>query len=1276
MDNIRRAIATFSIVAILSSFVVSTALAGTFTDVPEGIWYADEVEALVDLGVIDDEGTFDPSAGLMRAEAAKYVILGAGWELVTPETATFTDVPADHPAFSYIETAVAHEFMSGYGHMPGYFGPDDTVTRSQYAKMAVEAFELPLYTPETPTFPDVTGGWELDYVETAAHNGVVEGNPDGTFAPASTINKAAGAAMTHRAVDPAADDTDDDTDDTDDDTGGDGGELTVEVSVPEDFHTVVPNSADYVPVMELEFTADGGDVDVTKLVLTRGGLSQNTDVDVMSVFVDGVQHGTNVSVNSNNTATLNLATDKVVVEDGETVTVLVTFNPASTSTTGDILQFSLADEDALVSDASSLDGDFPLESDEMSISTTTIGSYTIAAGPDNPSSDYNPEAGDLDVRLLQWKITASGEALNLESFTLVENGTAASTDYESLKVYDETNSKVLCEGDSWNASGKFTCLPDEAVSIGKGDSINFALKVDIKSGSGTTMSAKIRDSGAYGVKFIGDEYGYIVGSSSAWAGTGTAQTIAAGALVVTLSSSTPATGNVAAGGDDEVLVRYDVEAKGEDVTVTEFSNTALLGTATYDDLTNCTLTNETTAELVAGPVDAASATDDYIRFTDTFTLPMGINVLAVACDLASGMGGSETIQIGFDDSNVGENASGNAPDIAVSAKGFTTNDTITPTPASADILGKILTTKAGAISAITMTTPAADNIIPGTHDILFANLQADATASGEDVKLTTIAVTMTPVGAASQATDFQNVGVYTSYVAEEDCTGTNQLWDIPLGLCRLDSLVQPDETTVATADDLTFSLETPLVAKKGESAILKVYGDYKSGVGAGSETMTVDYKALACLSGTGASTGTTISDATCDTGTGQAMTYAAAGTLTTSWGSNPTAHENVVAGTTKIHYGDYKMIASDEDVILNSAAFTRVDGASASGADADFGLVHLYLVDGAEETFLQSAYLSSGSVTFDLQSAGVEEAVRTIVEDETAKLRLYADTNSTSAGATSGASDAFDIAATGDVIAVGAGSGTTINASAAVTYAASGNKYKVLRKSLPTIALDNSGLSTNLGNGTMKLLQFTVTADPAGDIALMKTEFDVTLNDAAGATDLDLSAVKIYDASNTSTAITLVGPAGVSDSGTTCADGAGAITAYEAQSAIVCAFEAEEIIAAGTSKTYYIEGTIAASATSDSIVTRLSAEGDTFDDSADAEFVEGDATGVLQLNTTQAKTGTESVSNWIWSDMSAGASHEDTYTINAAAGSATANDWTSGYLLKTLPSNYFSISRS
>lgn len=217
MRNLRKMIASLSVVAILSSLVVSTAFAASFGDVTASDEWYGPLNDLVEAGVVDgSQANFRPYDKLTRAEAATYVVRLAGFTLEEPTSATFADVPTTHPAFKYIETAAKHNVLKGYGHKPGYFGPDDAVTRSQFAKIVVEGLGLDLYTPATATFPDVPFGTDLgQYVETVAHYGIVKGYANGNFGPADNIIRGHSALMLDRSsdVEPGEEEEEEDEDD-------------------------------------------------------------------------------------------------------------------------------------------------------------------------------------------------------------------------------------------------------------------------------------------------------------------------------------------------------------------------------------------------------------------------------------------------------------------------------------------------------------------------------------------------------------------------------------------------------------------------------------------------------------------------------------------------------------------------------------------------------------------------------------------------------------------------------------------------------------------------------------------------------------------------------------------------------------------------------------------------------------------------------------------------------------------------------------------------------
>jgi len=80
---------------------------------------------------------YRPSANVTRGQLAKIVVRAAGWALLSPPVATFTDVPVSNVFYPYVETAACHGILSGYND--GSFRPGNPATRGQIAKIVTAA---------------------------------------------------------------------------------------------------------------------------------------------------------------------------------------------------------------------------------------------------------------------------------------------------------------------------------------------------------------------------------------------------------------------------------------------------------------------------------------------------------------------------------------------------------------------------------------------------------------------------------------------------------------------------------------------------------------------------------------------------------------------------------------------------------------------------------------------------------------------------------------------------------------------------------------------------------------------------------------------------------------------------------------------------------------------------------------------------------------------------------------------------------------------------------
>ncbi len=114
------------------------------------------------------------------------------------QNSTFTDVGTEHWAFQEIETLVQKDIINGDG--TGRFEPERPVSREEFVKMLVCAQKLDLEQTDT-TFSDVEAqAWYGSYIAAAAANGLVAGEPDGSFGIGKNITREQMAVMVYRAV--------------------------------------------------------------------------------------------------------------------------------------------------------------------------------------------------------------------------------------------------------------------------------------------------------------------------------------------------------------------------------------------------------------------------------------------------------------------------------------------------------------------------------------------------------------------------------------------------------------------------------------------------------------------------------------------------------------------------------------------------------------------------------------------------------------------------------------------------------------------------------------------------------------------------------------------------------------------------------------------------------------------------------------------------------------------------------------------------------------------
>ena len=181
--------------------VTPTDCPNPFLDVSGNIFYV-AIHYLNCRGVVNgtDAVHYTPSGTSTRGQFAKVVVLGFGTPFFTPTTPDFVDVPSSYFAYVYIESGFHAGILSGFdpatctSHGVGNpcYLPNQPITRGQLTKLVVNAGGYTLITPTggVPDFVDVPAS-NVFYVsiETAYHNGVVNGYPGHLYLPNQNIRR-------------------------------------------------------------------------------------------------------------------------------------------------------------------------------------------------------------------------------------------------------------------------------------------------------------------------------------------------------------------------------------------------------------------------------------------------------------------------------------------------------------------------------------------------------------------------------------------------------------------------------------------------------------------------------------------------------------------------------------------------------------------------------------------------------------------------------------------------------------------------------------------------------------------------------------------------------------------------------------------------------------------------------------------------------------------------------------------------------------------------------
>lgn len=525
-----------------------------------------------------------------------------------------------------------------------------------------------------------------------------------------------------------------------------------------------------------------------------------------------------------------------------------------------------------------------------------------------------------------------------------------------------------------------------------------------------------------------------------------------------------------------------------------------------------------------------------------------------------------------------------------------------------------MTVKAGAVTVSVSATPANQNVVAGQTAFTTTNLQFDATQSGENVRFNAIKLKYTDTSLAT--------GDVVNCFA----------WD---GAARLNSsAVNP--TTNAT--EYTFAFDTNLIVEKGTVKTVAVKCDVPASLTTGSFSLGVAVQpgtSSNTFSGTGVDSGTTIYPIA-SAATGATLSIAGTGTLAVTADSSAPGYKVAAAGTTGVTLGVLKFHATNEAINLTRVAL-QMSNSSASSTPGSLSQVTLW--DGATQVGTALFTGTNRNATSTLTS------MVTVPADGDKVITVKGDLSAigTSQAGTEGALVQVDYDG-GDATGtqgLGQSSGTAINAAATSASDTTFAGVRVFR-SYPTVAQGSAGSTLTVGSD-VTLDKFMITANSAGAIGLDKFTINVATSSAStasGTTTVNSLKVFAYTDSGYSN------PVGGSFVNGQVVDTVTNLVAGDNDAV----FNAILNIPAGTTYYFAVKGTVAqiggTSNSAGTVTTKLA----------------GDSSYPI-LSTLMGQTSTvdgQTYDNFIWSP-------------NATTTSvATSIDWTNGYLVSGLPTDYLS----
>lgn len=705
-------------------------------------------------------------------------------------------------------------------------------------------------------------------------------------------------------------------------------------------------------VLKVSLRASSKDVKVTGLTITRTGLFNNTNITGVSVWNSAGYRKGNVmtSFNSNNQVTVGFASDPILVAAGSTEVVTVAFNISGDADSGSV-GASIADKAHIMTDASSVEGTFPIAGNIMSVvnGSNSLAAFTVtstavggATSAGNPSSDVtaNVSVGDTrEIGKFRFSETTGRNDLAVKGIVFFLEGNARDKDFTNFEVLGQDNTVL---GKTEYAGNRYvTVMFTSPYIVPQSQNRTVTLRAKVSDGSGNYLRAKIQND--FDVMVEDNALHYQILPTS-FVSTGSSDgyfKVREGSLSLSKAQASKS-GNVSAGATDVELASFDVTAVGEDIEIQK------IGVGITTSGPNVTMPLTGNLRLVADNGDtlaqfAASSGSDALytggsqrNLSQYWTIPSGqTKKLYVRGDISTNATSTGYLV-----------SVGNFYGRRVSSQTYMENQ---PSSSNVGTAANTVTVQASNLSVSKDTSLGNATVSTGRTGVVLAQFVVQA-GSAEGVRLTNVSLKNS--GTAS-ALEVKNLKVLMG-------TSTASLTQVGTTI-----------NTPATSSN-SFALEVgPGSVPASGVKIVQVVGDIGTGANtADTYSWTIDSHTYIGLS--------TNNPTTVDTDvTGQTMTVGAANVIISAVNDTTTVSKIRTPSAVPMQLGKWKIEAQNEKVYLNRITFQVSTPGGVVKTDAsEYGTLYLYDADNMSAPLAETTY-NNGVARFNSSNMLPVEANQT-----------------------------------------------------------------------------------------------------------------------------------------------------------------------------------------------------------------------------------------------------------------------------------------------------------